>query len=366
MPKTSSTLIYLAICSKKHAPGVARKIEGFVAAANKSGYAAKTKLIVPGGLDKYFTFIKEVIAAREDVVVIRYINRVGLLIFFAGMALRLRNKAFIVDVPTPMQNHLKEITGKKDKQFIDLIDKLLVVFQGALPFQSATRIIQYAEESIWFSAGVKHKTIKIGNGIDVATIPCRRGSPPWPTQTLNLLAVGTVAFWHGWDKVIRAIHLLKEQPDLGYEIKFTIVGEGPELVNLKRLTESLGLSANVKFTGMLYDQDLFKEYEAAHFGIGSLGWHRLNIKEASPLKIREYLAAGLPVISATHDPDFIQDTPVLAYVSSEENNDDLLNLLKKIKGVEIPSISMCRQYAEDNLDYLVKVRSILPAPRTEC
>lgn len=40
-----------------------------------------------------------------------------------------------------------------------------------------------------------------------------------------------------------------------------------------------------------------------NIGIGTLALHRKGMKEASPLKVREYLAYGLPVILGYKDTD---------------------------------------------------------------
>jgi hypothetical protein len=117
----------------------------------------------------------------------------------------------------------------------------------------------------------------------------------------------------------------------------------------------------VKILGMLHGQELYDEYKNAHFGIGSLGWSRLGVREASPLKIREYLAAGLCVITATKDPDFDDDVPFILKISDQEDCTALLKLLMDIDKFKIPTTQKCRTYAENNLDLKHKTRTILPS-----
>jgi glycosyltransferase involved in cell wall biosynthesis len=52
----------------------------------------------------------------------------------------------------------------------------------------------------------------------------------------------------------------------------------------------------------------------ADVGIGTLGLYRLGTEEASPLKTREYLAHGLPVIAGYLDTDFPETVPFLLRV----------------------------------------------------
>lgn len=354
------SLLYLAICSKLNAPGVIKKIEGIVHGAKSCGYNSKLMIIEPGHAAKYFIFIYKMAFAEEKYVFIRYVNRMGLLIFLAGVILKIRGRELFIDVPTPMQNHLREALGNKEKRWIDFIDIALIVIQGCVPFLSATKSIQYAEEGRWYSIGVKKKTIKIGNGISVDSIPYRHSAPIWPSKNLNLVAVGTIAFWHGWDRLIEAIRILRNDPYVNFDVRFTIIGDGPERDNLQHLVLSYDLSDNIRFLGLLYGQDLYEEYNKAHFGIGSLGWSRVGIEEASPLKVREYLAAGLPVIAATRDPDFNGDEKILINVPDDENNDSIVSLIKSIYSMKIPSPQECRLYAENKLDFKIKMRAILP------
>jgi hypothetical protein len=48
---------------------------------------------------------------------------------------------------------------------------------------------------------------------------------------------------------------------------------------------------------------------AADFGIGPLGLHRKGMSEATPLKVRDYLIHGLPVMIAHLDTDFPGEAP---------------------------------------------------------
>jgi len=357
----TKSLLYLAICSKKSAPGVFRKIEGFVAGARACGYNGRAVIYSPGHWSSYLFFIAKLALAPEKHIIIRYIDKVGLAIFFGGLVLRLRRRNLYIDIPTPIRNHLREIAGKKDCKFRDAVEMLLIGMQGAIPFLSATRLIQYAPEGRWFSLGVAGKTVRIGNGIDVGSVPCRSSAPQWPAKTLNLVAVGTVGFWHGWDNVIEAMRLLRENHHANFAVKFTIIGEGPELRNLKRQAESSGLADNVRFLGMLYNDELYAQFADAHFGVGSLGWSRIGLKEASPLKAREYIAAGVPVIYATKDPDLENSEPIALRIKEEDVVFGLCSLLKKISESKFASAQECRRFAQNKLDFKVKISSIISA-----
>jgi glycosyltransferase involved in cell wall biosynthesis len=346
------------LCSSTNSPGVAKKINGFVQGTNNIGIQSRYLLIDPGGLKKHFTYFFEIIGAKEDIVVTRYQGTMNIFLFIGGFILRIRNKKLFIDVPTPITNLLKEMSFKGKRNFIDYLNYLHILILGPFSFLFSTAVIQYADESKWFSIFARNKTIKMGNGIDVKSIPIRNSSPQLPCEEIILVGVGTVAIWHGYDRLIRAIKNLNDDIYFELNIIFNIIGEGPEIVNLKKLSHSLGLSNQVNFMGMLFNDELFSQYEKAHFGIGTLGWSRVGIKEASPLKIREYIATGISVISATKDPDFESNYPFYFRVSEQEETKSIEFLLKRINSIELPSPIECRLFAENNLDFNVKINQI--------
>ena len=104
-----NSFLYVAICSKKTSPGVFKKINGFVDGANQYKYKAKAKIVNPDGISGNIKFLAKILFAQEEVVMVRYIPKLGLAFIFFGLFLRLKNKVFIIDVPTPLTNHLLEI-----------------------------------------------------------------------------------------------------------------------------------------------------------------------------------------------------------------------------------------------------------------
>jgi hypothetical protein len=55
-------------------------------------------------------------------------------------------------------------------------------------------------------------------------------------------------------------------------------------------------------------------------GIGTLALHRKGMDEACPLKVREYLAYGLPVILGCADADIPKDADYALHIPNTENN----------------------------------------------
>ena len=114
-------------------------------------------------------------------------------------------------------------------------------------FFPVNRVVQYADEDLWFSLGIKNKTIKIGNGINIDN-KLQIAKENSDKKTLNLIAVAQLADWHGYDRLIKAISKL----DKDFKIRLKIVGDGYILSYLKNLTIELNLEDKITFTGSLY------------------------------------------------------------------------------------------------------------------
>jgi hypothetical protein len=125
----------------------------------------------------------------------------------------------------------------------------------------------------------------ITNGIDLAAYP----SLPAPDNERRRLAfVGSAGQpWQGFDKV-EALAGLRP----GWDVD--IVG----------MTKPGGTPPpNIAWHGPLGRDAVLDVLARADVGIGTLALHRKSMSEASPLKVREYLAVGLPVLYGYLDPD---------------------------------------------------------------
>jgi glycosyltransferase involved in cell wall biosynthesis len=124
----------------------------------------------------------------------------------------------------------------------------------------------------------------ITNGVDLAEypeLPLPHGGRP------RLAFVGSAGQpWQGFDKVARMAALRPEWA-------FDIVGA----------PDPGGSATNITWHGTLDRAGVLATLAEAHVGIGTLALHRKKLEAASPLKVREYLAVGLPVLYAYDDAD---------------------------------------------------------------
>lgn len=353
------TFVFLAILNKQLSPGVYNKINGLTQAAKKLGFQARLWCNMPNKRP-YKDLSKEIVRSEEKILFVRSLCQLNIFIMYSLFLARYKGKTIIIEVPTPNTVAIREILRRKQRKLRKIQQLLYLLLSGPMPYWLAHRVVQYADESKWFLFGNHSKTIKIGNGIDVECVPLRRYSPAWPSQTLQLIGVASVNYWHGFDRVIRAMKLVNDRKSKKFEIQFTVVGDGPELQELKDMVLQLNLTENVFFTGMLEGDALFEAYERAHLAIGSLGLLRKGLTEASELKAREYCAVGIPFLATGRDPDFPDETPFRIVVDPSDEINTLIAVFDSLdEKLNASTPEAMRRFAIDNLDYQRKLMKIL-------
>lgn len=135
----------------------------------------------------------------------------------------------------------------------------------------------------------KHLLKKVvSNGINLSKIDKVKRDED--LNRINFVFVGSNSMkWHGIDRIIE---LAKEFD----EYFFNIVGYNKN--------DFKDVPNNMKFYGWVEKEELIKIYSKNHFGLGSFSNYLVGKKIDSTLKVREYLAYGLPVFLGHIDVDF--------------------------------------------------------------
>lgn len=76
------------------------------------------------------------------------------------------------------------------------------------------------------------------------------------TKTKDLIFVGRLVSDKGADILLKAVNLLKQA---GFEIKVSIIGDGPEKKNLIKLVNELNVKNQIDFLGVLREKELANE-----------------------------------------------------------------------------------------------------------
>lgn len=350
---------YFSIMSRENMPGIYSKLEGVVEGFESCGYSSELIAEPPGGVVPYLNLFYKIVTSRADLIIVRYNTYFAVIMPIVYLLTRIHSTRVIVDVPTALTSLAREIRlNRETSLFRKSLSLFLLYSLGPLNLMFSDKVLQYSVESKYFSFLSKNKIFLIGNGVDVSSIKCVDSRPRWPNRTLNVIAVGTLAVWHGWDKLIEALPLLNVKTK--FQVKLTIIGDGPELENLQRLARKNNVSNQVEFTGLIPKEKLREFYQNQHLAISSLGWSRTGVSVASPLKTREYLAYGLPVIYSTYDPDLDGTSCHCAFRLNDDCSvEEICGFFQNLDYSSVASISECRHFAEEELDFSKKVEIIL-------
>jgi glycosyltransferase involved in cell wall biosynthesis len=133
-------------------------------------------------------------------------------------------------------------------------------------------------------------TVVIANGIDLDSI---RPFPAPNNESPHLFFIATPGYsWHGVDKLVT---LARMCPD----IQVNVVG-------YDQIEDAGPLPANIQLHGYLSPDAYANLLRRSDVAVSTLALHRKDMQEASPLKTRECLAYGLPMVIAYTDTDLDQ------------------------------------------------------------
>ena len=134
--------------------------------------------------------------------------------------------------------------------------------------------------------------------------------------------VGTLKPWHGTDRLLAAC------AGLVGDFSVDIVGHGPEAEALENQVRRLGLGGRVRFHGALAPEAVpqaLREFDIA------VAPYPAGENYFSPLKVYEYLAAGLPVVASAVGaiPGVLADTGA-AILTDPADTADLTDALQRL------------------------------------
>lgn len=177
-------------------------------------------------------------------------------------------------------------------------------------------------------ARFKARHAVVSNGIELAAYPSLRAvEGPAP----RLAFVGTADQpWHGVDKLV---DLAARRPAwrfdiVGLDAGTALLAPGPR-------------PANITWHGALERAQVIEVLATADVGVGTLALHRKSMSEACPLKVREYLAVGLPILYGYTDPDADGPADYALRIENTETNvidalDAIDDFVTRSRGVRVP------------------------------
>jgi hypothetical protein len=291
------------------------------------------QLFVPNKLEQTLNLI------RPDIIYFRY----PLYLPFIGKVL------YETKVPIVMEingNPLDELQAKKDK-LIYFIEKN----KGGSLLNVANGFVGVSKESTRYALQCINKNIPhiiIGNGVDCNKIQFLNYYPE--NNCYNIVYIGNRTVWAGIDRLI--IPLTKDKT-----IKLHLFGKGWEDdPNIKSLINN-GQVINHDYVP---SSELDSLLNVIDVGLGPLACHRKGFREATPLKVRRYLAHGIPVVIGYNDLDIYNEYEFVLKVPANDDPLDLDRLKSFAKKAQNNNAIrlQARSFALKNLDYKVKMERL--------
>jgi hypothetical protein len=290
------------------------------------------------------------LASRYDIVMMRYITFDPFGFIF---------NYFISNIITI--HHSKEIEEllliKNDwrGQAASFFERLM----GSLYLRNSLSVVGVTEEIALY------ETRRVANGMHYAVYPNGIYLDDQSTLQDNRhrsdIRLGFVCSyfseWHGLDLLLDSIEYCP-QNILHTHLQVALIGT-LDLSDYKRIANSPILSSVFHVYGYLSATQIEAILASCDAGIGSLALWRKNLHDASTLKVREYLAMGLPVFSGHNDPSFPVNFPYY-------KNLDLTNLdstIKTCQALKSTSRTEIRKHSTPYISKVDQMKNLLPRLR---
>jgi len=298
---------------------------------------------------KYKNLFNYVQANEIKLVYIRYIHFANP--FFISFLRKLKKSGIkiLLEIPTyPYDQEYRNL--KFTSKIVLLIEKL-----SRRKFKKyVTQVITLTRHTTIFGI----PAIPISNGIDPHSINMIQKSKS--DNDIHIIGVASIAYWHGYDRVIEGLYNYYYNDEHNKKkVFFHIAGDSSNLesIRYRELVKKYNLSKYVTFYGRKSGKELDRIFNKADIAVGSLGCHRISIKNVKPLKNREYCARGLPFFYSEVDEDFENKDFILKVSANDDpiNIDIIVNFVinNKFDAVKI------RNYAFENLTWKRQFEKVL-------
>jgi len=198
--------------------------------------------------------------------------------------------------------------------------------------------------------------INILNAVDVEALPLH--VQPDNGSEIHLVALASMSCWQGYDRIIRAMAAWKGEEKIVLHLA-GVEGDG-SLAAWMKLAADLGLQEQVIFEGELHGEPLDQLIDRCDAGLGSLAIYKRRVQNVITLKLREYMARGLPFIYAEELGDLDWEQAFCHQVPNDDSPLDMegiVNFVHQIRKDADISARM-RAYASAHMTWEPVMRSV--------
>lgn len=258
------------------------------------------------------------------------------------------------------EHHTDEIFELKSMgRVLDLVRRIIEEKFSNLFLRGVRGVIGVTEEIVRneLKKSGKKPFAVISNGISTSSIPAT-SFVPFDGKILKLIFVAS-AFepWHGLERLIKSISAY----DNDTCIELTLVGRLRFSQHQLLLNINAKDTVTVKEVGYVHGEDLNQLFSTSNLAIASLGLYKNYMRQACPLKTREYIARGIPFIYAYDDADLKKNEIFALHFPNDESILDFNKIFTFAKTVSIdphPLAQHMNAFAKEKLDWEIKVREM--------
>jgi glycosyltransferase involved in cell wall biosynthesis len=213
----------------------------------------------------------------------------------AGLALARRLRVpHLLEVNAPLRLERARTRGLALERAARAVERVLFGHSDGL-FVVSRALRDYALER----GADRARLFVLPNGVDTrrfrpgASVGAVRARLGIPGGAPVVGFAGSLKPWHGTDLLLEAFAAARRRH---HEARLLIVGDGPEAEPLRSQARRLGLDGAALFTGAVPHDDVPELLAAMDIAVAP--YRRVPDFYFSPLKLYEYMAAGLPTIAS--------------------------------------------------------------------
>lgn len=167
----------------------------------------------------------------------------------------------------------------------------------------ATAVVCVSDAVADWARSVSSRPERVGtlpNGVDTERVrPAQRLVAPATGTDFTVGFVGTLKPWHGLENLVAAMAVLlhdEQRKGVAPSWRLLVVGDGPLRDGIARLAAEHGIADRIELTGAVPSGDVAVQLQ--RMDVACAPYPAQSGFYFSPLKVYEYLAAGLPVVAS--------------------------------------------------------------------